>query len=199
MDNQLYEVPLMSGEILIVKPISPFLRPVIYEAVKREHPEPDPELYKRPLENAFEEGLKEAAEDNPEYVKARKKALQEQLFAFNEKVVRAGVAVQVKGEEREVTIGRYAAQLKEIRAMCPDAPEDDWTATVMYCLVSSVVDMALIRELSSEQLTQEEIAAAANSFRLQVQRTRRVGHPDKQSTSGVSAGSRKTAKTGRST
>lgn len=195
MESRLYEVPLLNGKILLVKPLSPFLRTTLFEAVKREHPEPDPNgndatgaPYRKPLQNALDPALKERAEDNPQYVQDCSEAQKRQARAFEEKLIRSGVAVQVKGEERDDTIKQYAAELKEMRAMFPGLPEDDWIATVMCCLVTSLVDAVLIRELSTEALSQEEIATAAKSFRLALQRAKRMGNHREQRASGVLAG-----------
>lgn len=190
---KLYEVPLSCGETLLVKTLSPFLRQALLEQAKTEHPEPDPEPYRKPLQNSLDPSLKEEATDNPAYVAERSKALTKQLFAFSEKVIRAGIAVAVKGEDREITIQRYAAQLAEIRAMLPNIPSDDWLATVMCCLVTDANDVALLRETSNELLTQEEIAQAADSFRRKVQRRKRVANPSSSISSGISVGSRQAA------
>lgn len=174
MDAKLFEVPLANGETVLVRPLSPFLRLAFLDQARAKYPDPDPDPYRKPLENAFDDGLKEAAEDNPAYREALLLAQRRQLALVGELVVRAGVVVAVKGEIQTDTLARYAAPLAAARALYPDAPEDDWLAVVMLCLISTHSDVALIRDSCNELLTAEDIARAAASFRHDVQRPVRL-------------------------
>lgn len=185
MDAKLYDIPLANGETVQVRPLSPFMRAALLEAARQQHPDPDPEPYRRPLANALDPSLKEAPEENPEYLKALETAQRRQLFAVGEKTIRAGVVAGVKGETQTDTLARYAAQLEAARALVADLPADDWLACVMACLITSHGDIALIRDACNELLTQEDIERAAGFFRANVQRARRVGNSKKSVASGL--------------
>lgn len=174
MDAKLFEVPLANGETVLVRPLSPFLRLAFLDQARQKYPDPDPEPYRRPLDNAFDDSLKEAADDNPAYRAALLSAQRRQLAVVGEMAIRAGVVVAVRGETPAETLARYAPTLAAARALYPDAPADDWLAVVMLCLISTHSDVALIRDSCNELLTAEDIARAAASFRHDVQRPARL-------------------------
>lgn len=179
------EVPLSGGETLLVHTLSPFVRQALLDKARALHPNPDPEPYRKPLANAFDESLLEPAESNPEYVKALAEAQRKIFNAFSDMVLRTAAFEGVKGEERTTTLTRYGAQLAAIRGQVSGLPEDDWQATVYACLLTTNTDIANVVNVTSEAVTQEGIRAASARFRGEIQRRARPNATRKQGAPGV--------------
>ncbi len=164
-DMLLYPVPLDSGYTALVRPLPPFVRQMLLAQATAQYPDPDGEPYRRPLENAFEEGLKEQAEDNPEYVKAVTLARQRRLAAFYEMVLNADVVAGVEDCEREALIAANAAYIADLRKLTLKALVDDWQAVVFYVLIATQADGLRIAEAAAQTVTQEGIRRASAIFR----------------------------------
>lgn len=191
LTEKLYETPLDSGELVWIKPLSPLTYQALLNEARRLFPEPNPAEYQRPLQNAFVEGLLEPPEQNPDYVEALRKARVDQINWIYEAVIRLGVVVDTP-EGKEATIARYAAQLAAVRKYTK-VEEDDWLATVLYCLISTRQDNQVIVEVAREVLTREEIRNAVRSFRRPVQRSRSAAHHRKPGAPRVERRARETA------
>jgi hypothetical protein len=164
-DMLLYPVPLDSGYTALVRPLPPFVRQMLLAQATAQHPDPDGEPYRRPLENAFEEGLLEAPEDNPEYVKAVTLVRQQRLSAFYNQVLKADVVAGVEECDREALIAANANYLAELRKLTPDALSDDWQAVVFYVLIATPADGGRIAEAATQTVTQKGIRRAGAIFR----------------------------------
>lgn len=181
-DETLTPVPMDNGEVVLVRPLSPFAHMALLEQARAEFPLPDPEPYRRPLPNALNPDDKEPADLNPEYVSDRDKALRLQNNFFLNAVIRAGVIEAVEGETQQATLERYTAALARKRAAIQRLPDDEWLACVMVCLMTTVDDIRRVAEFGSGALSKEEIARAMDAFRSDIQRRRAVTGAGKEVT-----------------
>lgn len=165
-EQKLYEVPLDSGEIVFVQPLTAFARQAIFDRASEVYPAPDKTLYEKPLENAPVATLIEA-ELNPEYQEAMKVVRGKRLAWYWEGVINAGVVVDTP-EGRETTIQRYAERLKALRQSA-NLPSDNWFATVKFMLITTQDDVRYITNAASEALKEEEIRIGIHSFRRDIQ------------------------------
>lgn len=171
LPTKLYEVPLLdSGEVVRVKPTSPFARALILQEAFRLHPDPDPKDFERPLENAAREGAVEPVDLNPDYVKARNAAQDARTNYVYNATIKQGVVVDTP-EGREATMARYALELARLKksATIPDE-WDEWLVVVLLCIVRSAADVIRIGNAANEALTEVDILAGVRMFRVPLQR-----------------------------
>lgn len=185
IDETLIPVQLDNGEVVLVRPLSPFAHVALLNQIRTDNPLPDPELYRKPLQNALNPDDKEPADLNDEYVKLKAGAQKLQQANFVDAVIKAGVVEKIDGEDREATLRRYADNIAIKRAAIRGLPEDDWLTCVVVCLITTQDDIIRIVEWGGGSLTKEEIARAIAGFRSSVRR-RSANHPNRnQGASGV--------------
>lgn len=165
--ERLVEVSLDSGELVYVQPLSVWGQQAILNLIDDEHPAPAPEDYQKPLEGSVI-GASYPLEMNTEYQAAltANRAIRNRLFTA--RVFEAGVVVDTP-EGRAATLARYASRLAQRRAVMR-LPEDDWTALVMFILVTSTNDISLILNAATANLREDEVRSALRAFRRPVQR-----------------------------
>lgn len=167
MDIQetLVEMQLDSGEVVLIRRLSPFARQALLNRAKEIHPNPDKKLYEKPLSditpNAMP-GVMMAAEENPDYKAALDVALVAQVRWFNDAVIQSGVVVDSK-EGRELTIERYRPRLDQLRTLA-SLPESEWQATVLYGLMTTGNDRVRVIRAAIETLTEADVRLAMRSF-----------------------------------
>jgi len=183
----LIDVTLTSGVTVRVRRLSPILLQQIAERAKTLYPLPDPAGYRVPLKNAAEPGLYEPVEMNPDYRAAQRDAILQQNAWYWDKVLRCDVVDSVAGESREETLARLGGRLDIYRAALGELDaKDDWQALVLYELIQSADDRALIVKAAQNTLTQGDVDAAAESFRRYLQRASGTRHREEQGAPGVS-------------
>ncbi len=165
--ERLYRVPLDSGVVVHVRPISPFMRALLVEEARAQHPDPDSQQYRKPLKNAVREGLTEPPEENPEYGLAVEQAARAQNRHLVNSFIDAGVVVGAD-PSREAVLEHFAADLARIR-QGRDLPEDNWFVLVKYHLIASQDDIQRIINAANDALTEEDIRAAAAIFQRKVE------------------------------
>jgi len=164
-DVLLYPVTLDSGYTALVRPMSPFLRAAIMTQATEKYPDPDPEPYRQPLQNAYEDGLLESAEDNPKYLEDLKLARQRRLALIYDLVLHADVVAGVEETPREELIERYKPYLIELHKLGTSVPADQWQAVVLLGLICTQKDAMSVGEAALQSVTREGIRKAGNIFR----------------------------------
>ena len=176
IQEKLYHVPLNSGDIAYVRPLSPYVRMTLFRQCEELFPDPDPKPFEKPLANAFDATLTEAAENNPAYKAALLKARTLQLNKLYELIIDSGVVVDTH-EGKAVTLRRYQARLDALRRVMT-LPDDAWLATVKYALITNKGDIRRIADATNEALTPEDIAAGVAAFQRDLQWRNPDEHPD---------------------
>lgn len=164
-DVLLCPVPLDSGYTALVRPLPPFLRPHLMRRATEKYPDPDPEPYRQPLQNAFVEGLKENADDNPKYIEDLTEARKKRIAYMYELVVKSDVVAGTEEATREKLIEHFKPYLSQLRNLGTDVPADEWQAVVMFSLIASEDDAVNIAEAALQRVTKEGIRRAGDSFR----------------------------------
>lgn len=169
IQEALVEMQLDSGEIVLIRRLSPFARQALLNRAEEIHPNPEKKLFERPLSDTVPNampGVMAAAEDNPDYKAALQTAKIAQMKWFNDTVIQSGVVVDSK-EGREQTIERYMPRLQSLRELL-SLPDNPWLATVLYGLITTKDDRIRIVKAAIETLTEEDIRLAMRSFRSEV-------------------------------
>lgn len=169
IQEALVEMQLGSGEIVLIRRLSPFARQALLNRAEEIHPNPEKKLFERPLSDTVPNampGVMAAAEDNPDYKAALQTAKIAQMKWFNDAVIQSGVVVDSK-EGRELTIERYRPRLDVLRALVA-LPENEWQATVLYGLMTTANDRIQVIRAAIETLTEADVRLAMRSFRSEV-------------------------------
>lgn len=178
-----YRVPLDSGEVAIVRPLSPLAYQLLLQEAEKRYPDPDKKEYEKPLDNAYDPSLTVPAEENPEYKAARNRALQKQLDWVYVNMVRMGIVIDSEAGQ-EATIERFKPQLRLI-AQCVPIGDDPWLATVLYGMITTRKDIARIGNAARTALSQEDVRAAVTTFRREIQWRRPAGDYRDEGASGA--------------
>lgn len=169
IQETLVEMQLDSGEIVLIRRLSPFARQALLNRAEEIHPSPDKKPFERPLSditpNAMP-GVMMAAEENPDYKAALQTAKIAQMKWFNDAVIQSGVVADSK-EGRELTIERFRPRLQSLRELM-SLPDNEWLATVLYGMITTKEDRIRIVKAAIETLTEEDIRLAMRSFRREV-------------------------------
>ncbi len=163
-DVLLFPVPLDSGFTALVRPLSPFTRAAIIAAATARFPDPDREPYRRPLENAFQEGLLENAEDNPQYAADLKNAREKRMSAIYESVLRTNVVAGTEEATCDELLARYQSYIADLRGIADGVPDDDWMAITLNVLIASNNDAIAIAEAALQSVTREGVRKAGSIF-----------------------------------
>ena len=180
MNDELYEVQLGSGEAVLVRPLSPFVRLDIHEAAEELYPDPDTAPYE-PVDMPHAANAKiasimkaQAARQTDGYKQAlREIADKRWVFIFNQ-AIRAGMIADTP-EGRAVTLERLKERRESALQVVRHAPDDVWLQTVLYVLFTSFQDLNAVYAIASRQLSEEALQKAAKRFRGDVSGARRMG------------------------
>jgi hypothetical protein len=198
LTEKLYKVRMDNGDVALVQPLSPLAYQSLLREAERIYPDPDKAQYTQPLPNALDPSLTIAAEDNPEYVQAIKKAVQKQMDWVYVAMLRAGVIVDTE-EGKQATFNRYRPKLAQLAALGGEIEDvvrtNPWLATCLFCIVTTRTDIRNVGDAARENLSQEEIRAAIKAFFRPVQRSGLAGDHRAEVTPGVSGSTREAAQT----
>lgn len=187
LQEKLYHVPLDGGEIVYVKPLSPFARRAILDRAEELFPNPKPTDFEIKVENAAVP-LNLPPEMNEGYQAALEQARRKQLSYYLETIILSGVICDTP-EGKAETIKRYAPQMDILRSRAK-TPLDEWTFCVMHCLIATSGDIDRVRNAAQDALSEEEILMGMKSFRRDVQRQTVGGNPAQSGPPGLTANGR---------
>ncbi len=164
--EKLFNVPLPdAGYTLVVRPLSPLTKRALWLQARVLHPDPDPRQYDRTVENALAPGQVSPGEDSPEYKAALTLVQSKQKAWVDVWTIQSGVVVDVKEGSKEKIIARFASVIAQLRALLKSAvPEDAWTATVMYALLSTRRDVGAVLNAADDAITEGEVRQALDTF-----------------------------------
>lgn len=182
--EKLYTLTLDSGVPVYVRPLSPIAQTAILDALNERYPDPDKALYEKPAPNAPPGVvIMMPADENEDYIKARRVALVSRMNAFNDAVIRAGVVCDSPlGQQR--LIDHYAPLRALLLAITP-IEADVWQQTVMLCLIRTRSDAITIVNAAIETLTESEVRNGIKSFRRDLQWSGVDGNFGEQGASGT--------------
>lgn len=160
-------VLLDSGVEVDIPPLSPHAYAKILLKAEALYPPPDEEEFRKPVPNAAIEGDTFIDKDDPLY----KERLEEAKKKQSEYIAKALQEISLEFPDgKEALIARFATKIAAMRKFI-DLPKDDWEATFLYGVISSVADheTILFAAQNALPLTGEEIADGLRIFRYQVQ------------------------------
>jgi hypothetical protein len=180
------ELILDSGETVYVKPLSILHYHALVMRAEQEYPYPDPNPYEKAIDasKTLEPGEVIPAAQNPAY-QTLCKAIDEQRKTFQ---YRQYILLSVEVVDQKATLERHRERVEKLRAMMV-LPDDAWTATLLYSIISSTEDYNRILAATSGQLlvTEEEISNGWRIFRPRIQRPTSVGRGEKSEPQGATA------------
>jgi len=176
-----HEHLLDSGEYIYVQPLSIYLVRALRDKAEELYPFPDKTLYERKLDDAksLEPGQMIPAEENPDYQKLYDEAAENQQSHVNLQCIALSVE-PVQG--RQAMIDKYKDRVAQLRAMM-DIPEDEWDATLRFCVLTSKQDFNKItNSIMGQRLPgEEDILDGMRIFRCYVRKEITNGnHPDQE-------------------
>lgn len=160
--RRLAEVTLDNGEVVYASPLSPFAIQAITTRAKELYPDPDPTLYERPIKGAPEGAPPEPLEMNDEWVRDEKIAKRKQANYTNWALVQASILDTPEG--KDVTMVRYAETIAALRRV-GSVTADDWSATILFCLVTTHADVDRIYSTVNQLPTPEGVSEKIRFFR----------------------------------
>jgi hypothetical protein len=160
---------LKIGVNLVITPLTPVIQRSLRYASEQAHPYPDPTPYIKPVEDSFEPDVMTRAEDNPEYLAARREIDARRNTYFWNLVVEA--CVDYADGPREQLIAANARTIAAVTAnvegtVMGSVMQNDWVTLIIACLatgeseVQEIVDIAL----GATPLTQAEIVDGFRMF-----------------------------------
>lgn len=173
-----------AGVILHIAPLSIATLRAINLKSDELFPYPDKKQYELPLENAFVEGMKDSAENNPEYLKACEPVDQQRKEWTDKAVFNYAVRFQ-DYPTRESIINAFAPRLLELRKIAV-VQEDDYEAILhhlvltgntivrgttgaLQALTSEYIDVIRIA-IQTVALSPEEVTQGIRFFRADLRR-----------------------------
>lgn len=161
------ELLLDSGVVVLIPPLSPIAYGKLLLKAAEEYPLPNEEEFRKPVPNAAIEGDTFIDKDDPIY-KERLDLAKKKQSEYIAKVLQE-VSLEFP-DGKDVLIARFADKIKGLRKFI-DLPEDEWEATFLYGIISSIADheTILFAAQNALPLTEEEIADGLRIFRYQVQ------------------------------
>lgn len=179
--NVVREHLMDSGEVVYVQPLSIYLVRALRSKAEELYPFPDKAKYEKVLDDdkALESGQVIPAEDNPEYQKLYDTASEKQQNYVNEKSLVLSVEPAMG---RKAMVAKYKARIAQMRDMMT-LPEDDWEATLLFCIIASPQDSNKIYEaIMGRGLPREEdILNGMRIFRCYVRKeTVNGSHPEQK-------------------
>jgi hypothetical protein len=159
-------VLLDSGVEVDIPPLSPHAYAKILLKAEALFPPPDEEDFRKPIPNAAIEGDTFIDKDDPVYKERLEVARKQQ----SEYIAKALQEISLEFPDgKEALIARFADKIARLRKFV-DLPEDEWEATFLYGVISSVADheTILFAAQNALPLTGEEIADGLRIFRYQV-------------------------------
>lgn len=180
--QKVIELEMDSGATILVKPLSVIMAIALRSKSETVLPYPDPTPYERKLDDSvtLEPGQVVPASQNPDYVELCK-AVDAKRGTW---IALESVPLCVVRDDS--LIKHFKADLAHKRDMLGDqVPEDEWRATLMYCVISSTQDYDRIISASSGNMivTEAEIRDGWRIFRRPISRDRFVGRVAKPGTS----------------
>jgi len=162
----------LSGVIFHITPISLAVARAIELSVNDKIPYPDPKPYQveDPSEVAFTPGQVSRAEDNPDYIEA-KKAIDLQRMKQWDKIVFEYCAKMPKYPTRESLINDFKSQLDDLKKIAKfKADDDDYDIIMLSFVLTGNLDFAHINRLATQQtaLAPAEVAQGIRFFRAKV-------------------------------
>ena len=161
------EIQLDNGVTAYVTPLKPFAARAIIKRGEELYPDPDPEPFERPIEDALVPGTVTPADEHPEY-----KALLREVRTKRSLHLQSAVlaCVQIADCTREEVIAQYREQLAALRQF-GDIDEDDYVAALRSFMLTTNEYAAIINAASMKlPLNAEEVKDGMRIFRYHVQR-----------------------------
>lgn len=169
-----FEYVTERGEVVYGRPLSPYVRRGILEMAADKYPDVDVEPFVGEVDETT--GLsaehsqalaRDAAYASKPYREAQRQLENNRWHHIYAATLHAGAVVDTP-EGRERTIARYAAERERVRKVVKDPIQDDWLATVVYCLIVNYTDAGRIYAGAFQQISDEAMQAAVKFFRLPV-------------------------------
>lgn len=172
-----YETKFTGVEVHIT-PVSPRYYKAVLDKAQELYPPPDTESFMKPYEQN-EDALPLAMEGethyldktNPEYIRLLTQAAE----LRNEYIVQTLVSTNCTFLPDTATlISEFADDVKRLREVSDDVPEDEWEATLWWVILTREDDRTIVNHLLDRlPLTEDEISDELRFFRVDVQRQKR--------------------------
>lgn len=162
--QKVIELVLDSGELVLVKPMSVYLRQAIAAKAETLYPFPDEADYERPVdpEKAAIPGMMHPAKDNPDYQLKLAEISTERLSWYTDYLI--GTIIEWPAGKTAL-MAKYAEQVEQLAGVL-DIQEDAWEATWKYCLVGDVDRQNIMQAVNGNlMLTEGEVRDAMRIFR----------------------------------
>lgn len=149
-----YEVPVLTGDVLLVLPVSPYVREPLWELTKAQFPDPDPA---------------EFAEDETGYSAAKQDALGARLQQYYAALIASG-CVWDTAEGRGKTLLRHARKLQHCYRVMGIQPDkrDHFQDLVEHVLIRSFKDVLTVAHCASENVKAEDLMRGVRLARYYV-------------------------------
>lgn len=168
-----FAIPMESGDYLLIQPLSVYAIQALERRAEELYPFPAKADYEMELDpdKALVPGQKIPAEENPDYKNAYDIARSKQRRYVNDKAL--ALSVDVEGG-KDYAIAKYAERIAQMRDMMT-LPEDEWEATLFFCLIGSQEDLSnIVMAINGQNTlpTEEEIRDGMRLFRCSLRQPR---------------------------
>lgn len=159
---------LLSGVRCQIVPLSGFVLEKIKDMAAEAHPMPDPEQYERVDETQEGPGRRIPATENKDYRQLVAEVEMQRNMHWQDRVYVLGLDFP---DGKGALIKQFKGRLDEMRDVLDGVPEDDWKATLFYCILTSKREQQDLIERILDRRPPEarEVAEKMNSFRAALQ------------------------------
>ena len=166
--RRLYRVPLETGEVVLVSPLSPYTRKLLLEVANSKFPLPDPTPYEKTVENAVIP-MVIPADENQEYRILKGKVNIARLGFYFDSVIDSQVVVDTE-RGKEQTMQEYADQLTQFYSISgmDRSKRNEFQDLVKYILITTRGDIDRIVSGAADTISQGEILLGMGCFRYYI-------------------------------